>query len=404
MVETGTWLVFNPVTVATLGVDGTCCLPSYVVSTTPSHTPFQQAGTIDTQDPSGWLFTLVGVDLSDPWVQLDPEEISLLWTPTSLGIRYTGCPHTACTPSTFTYPAAASAVGSQANILATSTTTISSDPTSIATPAAESLSLQGLSTTTSSSIKSRPPSATIPSSTASQTKTEQVIVSGSSSAHSIEKSQTSVEHTQSPINTVTSAEPIVIGGVTITPLSSSDYIISHQTLQPGSSLTLGSGSSTTIVALHTSNSHTVLVVGSTSTTISPNGVPPPAITIWSSVVTANSASEYIIDGQTLSPGTDIVVSGTTIADIAGYIWLGVGGNSGSTSTTATSMSTDSNTTSSGGRGETSNSFATDSPASTSSPSHTSGVELPKSILAEGYLWDASVFAALVLVMNYFITP
>jgi hypothetical protein len=56
-------------------------------------------------------------------------------------------------------------------------------------------------------------------------------------------------------------------------------------------------------------------------------------------VAATSASEVVIGGQTLVPGSEIVVSGTTITDIGGYVWMGLGSSTSSTSSAANTAST-----------------------------------------------------------------
>ena len=55
--------------------------------------------------------------------------------------------------------------------------------------------------------------------------------------------------------------PIAINGQNITPNAQSQYIIASQTLAPGSSITLGSGTSATLLALQTSSGSTALIYG-----------------------------------------------------------------------------------------------------------------------------------------------
>merc|ERR1712093_771747 len=107
---------------------------------------------------------------------------------------------------------------------------------------------------------------------------------------------------------------ITIGSSAVSANSASQFIISGQTLALGSSITIGSGSSTTVVALQTSASNTVLVVGDSSSTLAPAITSPAVVTVGGSVVTADSSSNFIVGGQTLSPGGEpITVGGTTIS-------------------------------------------------------------------------------------------
>lgn len=122
-----------------------------------------------------------------------------------------------------------------------------------------------------------------------------------------------------PIPTATSGTiPIMIGSNFIMPDASSRYIISGQTLTAGSKIILLSESSTAIVALKASNSQTFLIVETSTSMLSEQTASPglkqqPAFTIGSSVVTPNSASEYVIASQTLRPGAAITVSGSVIS-------------------------------------------------------------------------------------------
>lgn len=95
-----------------------CCFLQSTKSLTPSHTPFASpTGATDTADPSGWLYTLVGVLFSDPKTTLPSNNFSAMWTGQSFGFPYSGCPYTMCddfTPSA----AGATAVQSQAYLFA----------------------------------------------------------------------------------------------------------------------------------------------------------------------------------------------------------------------------------------------------------------------------------------------
>ena len=105
---------------------------------------------------------------------------------------------------------------------------------------------------------------------------------------------------------ITTPQPLTIGSETITPNAQSRYVISGQTLAPGSSITLGSGTSTTVLALHTSGGGNTAFIYGTSTSLlgTPN---PGALTIGSDTITPNIKSQYIISGQTLSLGSSITL-------------------------------------------------------------------------------------------------
>ena len=113
--------------------------------------------------------------------------------------------------------------------------------------------------------------------------------------------------------------PITIGTEVVTRNSASQYIVAGQTLLPGSSITIGSGTSTIVLALQTSNSGTELVIGTSIISIldvpiptQPTGLAP--ITIGTQIITANAASQYVIGSQTLVPGGPaIILSGTRIS-------------------------------------------------------------------------------------------
>ncbi|KAK4983224.1 hypothetical protein LTR50_007344 [Elasticomyces elasticus] len=118
--------------------------------------------------------------------------------------------------------------------------------------------------------------------------------------------------------------PLVIGSSTVTPNSASQYIVSGQTLAPGSSITIGSGSSTTVVGLQITGSQTLLVVGSSTSTlqvIPQTGLsfhaPPTPITIGSAVLSPAANSGYIFGSQVLSPGGSITLgSGASTTVVA----------------------------------------------------------------------------------------
>jgi hypothetical protein len=273
------------------------------LSTTPTHTPFKQTGTTNTADPSGWLYTLVGANLGYPLEQLGPAQVSSLWAPQSLGIPHPECPYISCDVNYETV-APASQVGSQANILATSTTTISSDAKTTATPGAKAKP-EKQSTTAHGSTVADPvdQTPTAPKSTYSKTPSQDSGTQGSAAAgHSSDNQATNALSTAP-----TSPPVIVIGSTAITQQPNSVFIVSSQTLAPGSPITIGSGDSATVIAVHTSNSDLIVVIGSTSSTLT-NQAP--------STVTASFT----------------VVNGQTISGVGGFIWYGIGGQNSAAST------------------------------------------------------------------------
>jgi len=247
------------------------------------------------------------------------------------------------------------------------------------------LSTVGAGTTTlpipSLSVFAGPPPIVVGSSTVVANSASQYIILGTTllpgstvtigtgPAATVIALQTSNSETQIIIGTSTSllakpstTEPNIrlpsftIGTQTITANSLSEYIINGQTLAPGSDLTLGTGSSTTIVALQTYNSQTQLIIGTSTSIIGPPATPPLTsilvpgpITIGTQTITPDSVSRYLVASQTLVPGgpaitvsgtpvslapsATAVVVGTSTSGLGGYVWSGIGGGF-STATTS----------------------------------------------------------------------
>ena len=338
-----TWSAILP----TIVDNSTCCFETPTLSATPTHTPFVQIGSLDTKDPRGWLYTLVGFNFGDENTVLGSMEVSSLWSGQTLSIDYGGCPYTECNLAV-TSVSPASAVQAQSGaILATSTTTISSLPAGgsispkpassqpATSPARSTATPEQTSTTqsagdgntspgntqyASSTPQSTQVSGAPPQSSAAQNSEPQSQQASSTSPQSVPANSNLVSApAQTSSGSTASAPAITIGSSTISANSASQYIIAGQILVPGSSITLGSGISTTVIALQTSGSNTILVVGSSSSTlVKAAATVPPPITVGSSVITADSASHYDIAGQTLAPGSSgIVVGGTTISLASG---------------------------------------------------------------------------------------
>ncbi len=112
------------------------------------------------------------------------------------------------------------------------------------------------------------------------------------------------------------AAPIVLGSHTISTNDNSQYMLASQTLIPDSPITLGSGPSATSIILHTSSSQTLLIVGSSTSTLPANPVNSPALpalSIGSQAVSANSENQYIIESQTLALNSPITLGSGTAA-------------------------------------------------------------------------------------------
>jgi len=90
----------------------------------------------------------------------------------------------------------------------------------------------------------------------------------------------------------------------ITADSASEYVIGSQALIPGSAIIV---SGTPV-----SPGPSALVIGSSTHFLTSTAAP--LLTIGGSTITANSASQYLISGQTLIPGgSAIIVSRTPIS-------------------------------------------------------------------------------------------
>ncbi|MCJ1230625.1 hypothetical protein MMC12_007299 [Toensbergia leucococca] len=102
--------------------------------------------------------------------------------------------------------------------------------------------------------------------------------------------------------------PLTIAGSTITPNAASQYLVGSQTLIPGAAAITVSGS---VVSLAPSAS--ALVVDGSTQAVLPTGQLSPILTIANSAVTPNAAGQYVVESQTLNPGSAITVSGNTIS-------------------------------------------------------------------------------------------
>ncbi|GME48489.1 putative phytanoyl- dioxygenase protein [Neofusicoccum parvum] len=148
-----------------------------------------------------------------------------------------------------------------------------------------------------------------------------------------------------------------IGGVTVSDNSESKLVVGSQTLEPGSSIVVGTGVSTTPIAIHTEKGTTRIVVG-TTTAIVPTPVPiqtkktarqsvgdsvttaslksTPIVTIPAGTIAYNSKTQIIVNGHTLAPsstltlgtGTEATAYHLTIRPTATYLVVASEGSSG----------------------------------------------------------------------------
>ena len=139
-----------------------------------------------------------------------------------------------------------------------------------------------------------------------QTLTAGGVITLSGTRVSLSPDEVAVIVGSSTENLVMTPHPdLTIGIQTVTANSLNQYIIGGQTLTPGGVLTL----SGTRISL--SPDETAVIVGSSTESLVIT--PPPDLTIGSQTITANSLDQYIIGGQTLTPGGVITVSGTRVS-------------------------------------------------------------------------------------------
>ena len=140
---------------------------------------------------------------------------------------------------------------------------------------------------------------------------------------------------------LTTPPPLTLGSQAITANSQGQYVIDGQTLSPGSAITI----SGTPISLAANDAYAV--IGTSTELLAGTITSPPTLTIGAQTVTANAQGQYIIDGQTLTPGGVVTVSGTRISlgadetdvvigtsteGLGGYIIGGFGGSGGNNST------------------------------------------------------------------------
>lgn len=163
----------------------------------------------------------------------------------------------------------------------------------------------------------------------------------SSSTIQVGCSSSKVYKTSAGPTTETILPPIVINGATVNPNVLFGYAISGQTLMPGSSITVRSGSSTTVIALSTGPSGTVLYIESSRMGLVPSSISPMThsmvpIIIGGSTITPDASGLYVVDGQTIVPGSAIILgsgsatTATLVIQTSGSQTIVIAGSSTST--------------------------------------------------------------------------
>lgn len=124
-----------------------------------------------------------------------------------------------------------------------------------------------------------------------------------------------------------SPDVITFAGSTYKPTSGS-FTIDSQTLAPGGAITV----SGTVISLSPASPTPYAVIGSSTVPLASATPKPDLLTFGRQVYTANSLTDFVIAGQTLTPGGVITVSGTPISlapaatdAVVGTSTVGIGG-------------------------------------------------------------------------------
>lgn len=115
-------------------------------------------------------------------------------------------------------------------------------------------------------------------------------------------------------------------GHVLTVNTEGEYMVGTQTLKPGSSITIGSGTAATPVQLQTSNEVIVFIAGSVTSTLETTALAPQALTIGSQVVMADPKGQYVVGSSTLNPGDAITSPGTSVSSASSTTQVVVGSN------------------------------------------------------------------------------
>ena len=116
--------------------------------------------------------------------------------------------------------------------------------------------------------------------------------------------------TQRPTAVATAVPILDIGGTTYTANQASGFVVDGATLTRGGSVVVDG----TTVSLDASGGYAI-VDGNTQSLSAPatNASPAPILEIGGTTYTANQASDFVIDGTTLTRGGSVVVDGTTVS-------------------------------------------------------------------------------------------
>lgn len=111
-----------------------------------------------------------------------------------------------------------------------------------------------------------------------------------------------------PLAAQATTPPILtFAGGSFTPSVGTSYIISGQTLRPGAAVTVGG----TTISL--APSATAVVINGVAQPLAPQATAPPVLTVAGNTFAPSVGSSFVIAGQTLRPGVAITVDGTTIS-------------------------------------------------------------------------------------------
>ncbi|KAK5147885.1 hypothetical protein LTR04_000747, partial [Oleoguttula sp. CCFEE 6159] len=107
--------------------------------------------------------------------------------------------------------------------------------------------------------------------------------------------------------------PLIVGGKSYTANSQSQYVVGEQTIAVGTTVTLGAGASTTVIALQTNSlGQTEVMIGSIISALPTNtalatSAGLPALTVGGQTLTANHQNAYIVSDSTLGVGKTVIL-------------------------------------------------------------------------------------------------
>lgn len=192
----------------------------------------------------------------------------------------------------------------------------------------------------------------------------------------------------SALDATTTNGAYVVAGVTFAAHDTSAISLGPEvTLRPGGPAVSFSGH---IVSMAASGAY--IVVDGTTQQATPMETPAPALDIGGTIYTANQASDFVLDGTTLTQGGAVVVGGTTVSLDASGQYVVVNGVTQSISPPAPATAATTSDTNTDGRAtEISTASASDEPAALASSAHSltqpwSRVKLLVAVLCISYLF------------------